>query len=155
MGSWIQSKTNWPKHWDRRVPIDLSGLKQSFCVEQVWLTCLIFSYHRVDTMSVVFFFFDRWMEGEQGLLFALLKKKKNEEGKNWECRATFLIVQWRSPPSMFNHNNNNYYFYGPPQVERPHITESHSNVHTLPISKLRIASPPLRFRLHTLNLSNE
>jgi len=27
-------------------------------------------------------------------------------------------------------------------VERPHKTESHSNVHTLPISKLRIASPP-------------
>lgn len=155
MGSWIQSKTNWPKHWDRRVPIDLSGLKQSFCVEQVWLTCLIFSYHRVDTMSVVFFFFDRWMEGEQGLLFALLKKKKWRGKKLRMPCDLFNSSMTFPPPSMFNHNNNNYYFYGPPQVERPHITESHSNVHTLPISKLRIASPPLRFRLHTLNLSNE
>lgn len=114
------------------------------------------SWHNV---SCFFFFFDRWMEGEQGLLFALLKKKKWRGKKLRMPCDLFNSSMTFPPPSMWNnhnHNNNNYYFYGPPQVERPHITESHSNVHTLPISKLRIASPHSDFDYtHSISRTNK
>jgi len=55
----------------------------------------------------------------------LLKKKKTE--KNRECRATFSIVQWRSPACMcnnHNHNNNyNYFLWAASSGETPQNRE--------------------------------
>lgn len=114
------------------------------------------SWHNVSFFF--FFWIDGWKESKAFCLH--FSKKKKWRGKKLRMPCDLFNSSMTSPPPSMcnnhNHNNNNYYFYGPPQVERAHITESHSNVHTLPISKLRIASPHSDFDYtHSISRTNK